>query len=84
MLNLPHCQLEGKWELESDVFERVSKQEFDQLCRDKLFVDGPIAESPSKFGREFGPYDPYRWAFGQLSDGRFVCCDVAAEAKEDK
>ena len=70
--------LEGKWQLESHTFVHVLRQDFNQFYYDKLFVDGPIVESPSKLSREYGPYNPNRWAFGRLSDGRFVCCGVAS------
>ena len=63
-------------EQDHNSFEIVPKQVFDQIFRDKKFVSGPIVSSPSKWGAEFGPYDPHRWAFGELSDDRFICCDT--------
>ena len=69
-------KLEAKWEQDPDSFEKLSKQDFDQLFYDKKFTTGPMVSSPSKWGLEFGPYDPHRWAFGELPDNRFVCCNT--------
>ncbi len=75
-------RLEDQWERHRDLFTVLSKPEFDRLARDKQFAVGPKVGSPSKFMSEFGPYSPSRFAFGELVDGRWVCCDVAAEAAE--
>ncbi len=72
-----------KWETDRDSFEVLSKKDFDDLFHNKKFSEGPMCRFPSKFANEFGPYNPHRWAFGQLTDGRFVCCDTAAKEKED-
>ncbi|KKM93804.1 hypothetical protein LCGC14_1204690 [marine sediment metagenome] len=72
--------LEIKWEYDRGSFETMSKPEFDRLARDKQFIDGPMSSCPSRWLREFGPYSPQRFAFGELMDGQFVCCDVAAQA----
>lgn len=71
--------LVDKWEGARDQFKRLPKAEFDQLCCDKRFADGPTVSKPSAWMREFGPHGPHRWAFGRLDDDRLVCCDVAAE-----
>jgi len=52
----------------------LPKAEFDQLCTDKQFVEGPFLDS---FGD--GPHDiynPHRQAFGVLQDGRAVYCEA--------
>lgn len=68
--------LETKWEQDHASFAELSKEEFDELCRAGAFVVGPVVGAPSKWCREFGPYNPHRWAFGELSDGRFVSCEL--------
>lgn len=72
--------LEIKWERDRESFRVMLKPEFDRLVRGEQFVDGPVIGRPSRWASEFAPYNPYRFAFGELADGRFVCCDVAAEA----
>ncbi len=71
-------ELENKWEQDHAAFTELSKIEFVHLCRAGAFVAGPMVETPSKWMREFGPYNPHRWAFGELSNGRFVSCDTTA------
>lgn len=72
--------LHYEWENNHDAFECLTKKAFDKLCNEKQFIQEPVVSNPSKWMSEFGPYDPHQWAFGQLTDGRFVCCNVAAEA----
>jgi hypothetical protein len=71
--------IQDKWERNQKAFEVLSKKEFDILYNEKRFVEGPLVSKSSKWGLEFGPYNPHRWAFGELNDGRLVCCDTAAE-----
>jgi len=70
------ASLENIWEQKLEAFDTLSKQEFDGLFREKRFVDGPLIASPSKWMKEFEPYDPHLWAFGRLDDNRLVCCDT--------
>ena len=70
--------LKNRWENDRESFTELPKTEFDKLFRDKQFIDGPVASGSNKFMKEFGPYNPHRWAFGELVDNRLVCCDVAA------
>jgi len=65
-----------RWEKNRSQFEELPKAEFDELCRAKRFIDGPKVSRPNKWAKEFGPYNPQRWAIGQLNDGRYVCSDV--------
>jgi hypothetical protein len=56
----------------------LSQCEFDRLCKEGKFVDGPYRDT---FGD--GPYDPYlphRQAFGRLQDGRNVYCETGEKA----
>ena len=54
----------------------LSRGEFDRLCEDGQFSDGPFK---SGFGDGHGePYNPYRQAFGTLKDGRVVYCELHA------
>lgn len=66
-------KLERIWEKEHDTFEQVTKAEFDKLLRDDEFIGDPLSSKPSKWAHEFGPYNPERWAFGILKDGRRIC-----------
>ena len=78
-------RLQRKWEDDQQSFQVLSKADFDEHYRFKHFCDGPLQSNPGHWLGEFGPYNPHRWVFGQLHGGRFVCCDVAAEAaKEEK
>lgn len=71
-----------KWERDRSSFEATSKLEFDQAVREKRFVIGPLVNAPSKWMSEYGPYCPGRFAFGELADGRFVCCNIAEAGGE--
>jgi len=66
----------NKWKNNREAFEVLTKDEFDKLYREGRFVNGPKVEEPSSWMKEFGPYNPHRWAFGQLDDDRYVRCDV--------
>lgn len=68
--------LTDRYEVHPDTFVELPKAEFDQLYRDGSFEDGPLVAEKSHFADEFGPYDPHRWAFGRLQDGRLVKCDT--------
>lgn len=74
------ASLKIQWEYGRESFETLDKSEFDRLLREKQFTAGPLIGEPSQWMREFGPYSPEQVAFGQLIDGRFVCCDITAEA----
>lgn len=76
--------LQRKWEGDHKAFTILTKDVFDELCDAKQFVDGPIVSEPSKWMNEFGPYNPHRWAFGLLNDGRYVCCDTTAKAVKEE
>ena len=71
-----------KWERDRESFEIMSKSEFDRLAREKQFAIGPLVGAPSKWMSEYGPYCPERFAFGELPDGRFVCCNIAEAGGE--
>lgn len=71
-----------KWQRDACKFEVLQNKEFDRLCDKNQFIEGPFISKASKWMSEFGPYNPHRWAFGKLGDGRLVCCDTAAEAAE--
>lgn len=59
--------------------ERVAKAEFDQLCRDKAFTDGPHV---STFGDGPGdPYQPHRELWGTLADGTRIESSTDPEFK---
>lgn len=48
-------------------YKRITREEFDQLTRDKQFRSGPFVGT---FGEDYGePYDPYRELTGVLLDG---------------
>ncbi len=72
--------LRYEWETNHGAFEILTKEAFDKLFRDGQFSEAPLISEPSKWSLEFGPYDPHRWAFGELNDGRLVCCDTTAKA----
>ncbi len=78
------ASLESLWEHHHEEFEKLDKVEFDRLSNSKEFTSGPLISTPTAWGQEFGPYNPHRWAFGILRDGRKMCCDIAAEAEEKK
>lgn len=45
----------------------IEKKEFDDLCKQKVFITGPAIET---FGDGYGePYNPIRQIFGKLPDG---------------
>jgi hypothetical protein len=68
--------IEAAWENQRDSFAELPKPEFDGLYRGKHFAVGPLRTDLSKWGKEFGPYNPERWAFGELTDGRRVCAKI--------
>jgi hypothetical protein len=68
--------IEDVWERRRDSFAELPKAEFDAFCRSESFTVGPIGEGLSRWAKEFGPYSPERWAFGELADGRRVCAKV--------
>lgn len=48
----------------------LTREDFDALALRKLFADGPWKDT---FGDGYGePYNPNRWLFGTLKDGRRV------------
>ncbi|MEK6914235.1 MAG: hypothetical protein AABW83_01150 [Nanoarchaeota archaeon] len=60
--------------------ELLEKEEFNSLCRNKDFIDGPFKES---LGDGYGePYNPNRQVFGRLKDGRIVYCELSDSAQE--
>ncbi len=65
------------WKADQDQFELFSKVEFDALFREKKFLGVPLETGLSDFAKEFGPYNPERWAFGRLIDGRLVKTQIA-------
>lgn len=65
------------WENDRDNFTEVDKTTFDTHCRNGEFDTGPLRTEHSDWMREFGPYDPERWAFGELKDGRRICAKIA-------
>ena len=73
--------IQDRWEQNHGAFEVLQRKEFDALCNEGRFADGPLIGNPGKWISEFGPYDPQHWAFGKLKDSRLVCCDTAAEAE---
>lgn len=64
------------WESSRISFVEIAKSEFDKLYRNKEFDNDPLVEEPSSFMKEYGPYNPERWAFGILKDGKKVCAKV--------
>ena len=53
-----------------DIYERISRKEFDRLFDAEQWADGPHME---RFGDGYGePYRPYRSCWGTLSSGRKV------------
>lgn len=74
-------ELTDLFEMSYDSFACLPREEFDALARGGQFIEGPVVANPPKWMTEFGPYNPHRWAFGRLQDGRLVKCDVAAAAK---
>ena len=60
------------FEANPDQFTEIPKTDFDNACRNKEFSEGPIVTEKSRELKEFGPYDPYRWAFGQKKDGVLI------------
>ncbi len=78
------ASLESLWKHHHEEFEKLDKVEFNRLREDAEFVSGPLIGTPTAWGQEFGPYNPNRWAFGILRDGRKVCCDIAAEAGKEE
>ena len=69
----------NQWEQNREAFTELPKAEFDILARGNQFTRGPLMGEPSKFMREFGPYSPERWTFGETKDGRLVCCNTTKE-----
>jgi hypothetical protein len=65
-----------------EVYERVTKKEFDQFCKDGLVKGDPMV---STFGDDYGePYNPNREAFATLKNGRRVWAWVIGpKSKED-
>ena len=56
------------------------KIDFDALAGNGGFVDGPFRET---FGDAYGDYyNPNRQAFGTLTDGRKVFCELASDFVE--
>lgn len=54
--------------------ELVTKEEFNQLARQKQFKEGPFQDS---FGDGYGePYNPNRQVFGSLDDGRIIFAEL--------
>lgn len=52
----------------------LSKADFDSLCKKSAFRDGPKIDC---FGDGYGePYNPWRQAFGILSNDIFVYCET--------
>lgn len=50
-----------------ELYEEITKEEFDNLCRAQAFCDGPFAEEQPK---EYGaPYIAPLWLFGTLTEG---------------
>lgn len=59
------------------VVEQLTKVEFNKLCRNGAFEDGPFSDS---FGDGYGePYNPWRQAFGRLKDGRVVWTELSEQ-----
>lgn len=54
--------------------DAVLKEDFDRLCEEGAFVEGPFVETFGDKAPE--PYNPFRQAFGVLSDGRGVYCEL--------
>lgn len=53
----------------------IEKREFDELVRNKQFVEGPFKDA---IGDGYGdPYNPNRQAFGTLKDGRVIYCELS-------
>ena len=69
-------RIEQAWENDRSSFTEIPKVEFDVMVREGSFESGPLRTELSAFMREFGPYSPERWAFGQLADGRRVCAKI--------
>ena len=60
----------GMPEQESPPYEDITIEEFNALCRQQAFEDGPQICS---FGEGYGePYHPHRRVWGILKDGRKV------------
>ncbi len=76
--------LSADWEHNAPLYGKIPKAEFDNFYRRKQFKSGPLQAKPSKWMREFGPYDPKRPAFGILKDGRKVWCDTAETTEPAK
>lgn len=66
----------GRWENHSGDFTRITKAEFNAYAKENSFAVGPIVEGKTDWAKVFGPYDPHRHAFGQLSSGEFVYTDT--------
>ena len=69
-------QLVSDWQNHRDWFTEIGKGDFDALCRTGQFSDGPTVRDLTAWAKEFGPYSPHRWAFGELKDRRRVCAQV--------
>ncbi|MEE9592666.1 MAG: hypothetical protein V3W28_03690 [Thermoplasmata archaeon] len=65
------------WESRRGDFEEIRKGSFDLLAKAGEFVKGPLQTGPSHFAKEYGPYFPERWAFGELKNGNLVCIKIA-------
>ena len=63
----------------SDLVQ-LTKDSFDKLLDDDLFSSPPLVDG---FGDGHGePYRPYRQAYGELKDGRFVYCETHSSRQE--
>ncbi len=60
---------------------QLSKNDFDNMCENDEFADGPHIETFGDNPPE--PYNPFRQAFGKLKDGRGVFCEVHRSRADD-
>jgi len=58
----------------------IGKEEFDLHLRNREFLEGPYEDS---FGDGWNePYNPNRQAFGKLTDGTVVYCELSQKNRE--
>ena len=68
--------IEQAWENDRSSFTEIPKAEFDALVRANRFALGPLRTDLSRWMKEFGPYSPERWAFGETDEGKRICTKV--------